>query len=135
MTETLPMLTPQDVARILGVHQKTVHLWLRNGKLKGIKISYRAWRIPRSALEQFIEALGRESQVASLANPSQDGADRLSVLSFQEQDVFLQKVLVQRLGKSLPSLFQTPDLLVQYLCFPLDRKNSRFHPFPKELPT
>ena len=55
MTETLQMLTPGDVAGILGVHQKTVHLWLRNGKLKGIKISYRAWRIPRSALEQFIE--------------------------------------------------------------------------------
>jgi len=55
MTETLPMLTPQDVARILGVHQKTVHLWLRNGSLQGIKISYRAWRIPKSALDQFIE--------------------------------------------------------------------------------
>jgi excisionase family DNA binding protein len=55
MTETLQMLTPKDVAGILGVHQKTVHLWLRNGKLKGIKISYRAWRIPRSALDQFIE--------------------------------------------------------------------------------
>jgi len=55
MTETLPMLTPQDVARILGVHQKTVHLWLRNGSLKGIKLSYRAWRIPQSALDQFIE--------------------------------------------------------------------------------
>jgi excisionase family DNA binding protein len=55
MTETLQMLTPEEVAGILGVHRKTVHLWLRNGKLKGVKISYRAWRIPRSALEQFIE--------------------------------------------------------------------------------
>jgi excisionase family DNA binding protein len=55
MTETSPMLTPQAIAEILGVHQKTVHLWLRNGKLKGIKISYRAWRIPQSALDQFIE--------------------------------------------------------------------------------
>ena len=55
MTETLQMQTPKAVAEILGVHQKTVHLWLRNGKLKGVKISYRAWRIPRSALDQFIE--------------------------------------------------------------------------------
>jgi excisionase family DNA binding protein len=55
MTETLQMLTPKTVAGILGVHQKTVHLWLRNGKLKGVKISYRAWRIPQSALDQFIE--------------------------------------------------------------------------------
>jgi excisionase family DNA binding protein len=60
MTETLQMLTPRDVAGILGVHQKTVHLWLRNGKLKGIKISYRAWRIPRSALDQFIDQNSNE---------------------------------------------------------------------------
>jgi excisionase family DNA binding protein len=55
MAETPQMLTPKDVAEILGVHQKTVHLWLRAGKLNGIKISYRAWRIPQSALNAFIE--------------------------------------------------------------------------------
>jgi excisionase family DNA binding protein len=55
MTETLHMLTPKDVAGILGVHQKTVHLWLRTGKLTGVKISYRAWRIPQPALDKFIE--------------------------------------------------------------------------------
>jgi excisionase family DNA binding protein len=55
MAETPQMLTPKDVAEILGVHQKTVHLWLRAGKLHGIKISYRAWRIPQSALNAFIE--------------------------------------------------------------------------------
>jgi excisionase family DNA binding protein len=55
MTNSLQMMTPKAVAAILGVHQKTVHIWLRNGKLKGVKISYRAWRIPRSALDQFIE--------------------------------------------------------------------------------
>jgi excisionase family DNA binding protein len=49
-----PMLNPKQVAEILGVHQKTVHLWLRSGKLQGTKISYRAWRIPRSALDAFI---------------------------------------------------------------------------------
>jgi DNA binding domain, excisionase family len=47
-------LTPKEVAGILGVHPKTVHQWLRTGKLPGTKISYRAWRIPRSAFEQFI---------------------------------------------------------------------------------
>jgi|GEM_PF-667618 len=49
------MLNPKEVAEILGVHQKTVHLWLRTGKIEGIKISYRAWRIPRTALTEFIE--------------------------------------------------------------------------------
>jgi len=47
-------LNTKEVAEVLGVHQKTVHLWLRAGKLAGTKISYRAWRIPRSALNEFI---------------------------------------------------------------------------------
>jgi excisionase family DNA binding protein len=55
MVEITQMLTPKEVAGILGVHYKTVHIWLREGKLKGIKISYRAWRIPLSALDHFIE--------------------------------------------------------------------------------
>lgn len=54
MTTDTQFLTPKEVAEILGVHQKTVHHWLRSGKLAGTKISYRAWRIPRSALETFL---------------------------------------------------------------------------------
>jgi len=54
MTTDTQFLTPKEVAEILGVHQKTVHHWLRIGKLAGTKISYRAWRIPRSALEEFV---------------------------------------------------------------------------------
>lgn len=54
MDENTQMLNPRQVAEILGVHQKTVHLWLRTGRLQGIKISYRAWRIPRTALDSFI---------------------------------------------------------------------------------
>lgn len=62
MADNLQMLTPKEVAEILGVHRKTVHLWLRTGKLQGIKISYRAWRIPRTALISFIEQSGNVSQ-------------------------------------------------------------------------
>jgi excisionase family DNA binding protein len=54
MVEDTQMLTPKQVAEILGVHPKTVHLWLRSGRLQGIKISYRAWRIPKTALDSFI---------------------------------------------------------------------------------
>jgi excisionase family DNA binding protein len=54
MTTDTQFLTPKEVAEILGVHQKTVHNWLRTGKLSGTKISYRAWRIPRLALENFV---------------------------------------------------------------------------------
>src|SRR5271157_2680342 len=55
MDDNTQLLTPKQVAEILGIHQKTVHLWLRSGRLTGTKISYRAWRIPRSALNSFIE--------------------------------------------------------------------------------
>jgi excisionase family DNA binding protein len=55
MVNDTQMLTPKEVSEILGIHTKTVHLWLRTGKLDGIKISYRAWRIPRAALAGFIE--------------------------------------------------------------------------------
>lgn len=51
----LRLLSPRDVAEILGIHRKTVHLWLRTGKLEGIKISYRSWRISKSALEAFLD--------------------------------------------------------------------------------
>jgi len=54
MTTDTQFLTPKEVAEILGVHQKTVHHWLRTGKLAGTKISYRAWRISRSALEDLV---------------------------------------------------------------------------------
>ena len=54
MVDDTQMLTPRQVAEILGVHQKTVHLWLRSGRLQGTKISYRAWRIPKTALDSFI---------------------------------------------------------------------------------
>ena len=54
MKDEPQMLNPKEVAEILGVHQKTVHLWLRTGKIEGTKISYRAWRIPRTSLASFI---------------------------------------------------------------------------------
>ncbi|HVP96685.1 helix-turn-helix domain-containing protein [Methanoregula sp.] len=54
MTADALFLSTKEVAEILGVHQKTVHHWLRTGRLAGTKISYRAWRIPRTALDEFI---------------------------------------------------------------------------------
>lgn len=54
MPDETRFLTPNEVASILGVHQKTVHQWLRTGKLEGTKISYRAWRVPQSALDAFV---------------------------------------------------------------------------------
>jgi excisionase family DNA binding protein len=62
MTENTVFLTPKEVAKIIGVHPKTVHLWLRTGKLEGTKISYRAWRIPKSSIDAFISQNSNNSQ-------------------------------------------------------------------------
>jgi excisionase family DNA binding protein len=47
-------LTPEEVAEKLRVHWRTVYVWLRSGKLKGVKAG-RLWRISEEALEEFLE--------------------------------------------------------------------------------
>jgi len=86
MTDSTLMLTPKDVADILGVHQKTVHLWLRSGKLHGVKISYRAWRIPKESLDTFIESNSNRSGKQVMNKPSDN---------YQEQKKFSQATLIQ----------------------------------------
>ena len=54
-----PPLTVEEVARLLGVTKPTVRDWLRDGKIRGVKVGidtarrYR-WRIPRSEVERLI---------------------------------------------------------------------------------
>lgn len=47
------LLTVNEVAQILKIHPFTIRLWLKQGKLSGVKIGGR-WRVRRSALEGFI---------------------------------------------------------------------------------
>jgi excisionase family DNA binding protein len=75
MDDDTQLLNPKQVAEILGIHQKTVHAWLRSGRLKGTKISYRAWRIPRSALNSFIES---NSNLSKKSLDTSDDTDRES---------------------------------------------------------
>jgi excisionase family DNA binding protein len=49
------LLTPQDVARQLGVEEPDVLAILTDGSLKGKKIGSQ-WRITRSALEEFLKS-------------------------------------------------------------------------------
>lgn len=46
--------TPQQVADILSITERTVLIWLRAGKLKGVKVG-RVWRIMEKDLEEFLE--------------------------------------------------------------------------------
>jgi acetyl-CoA synthetase len=53
------LYTSRQVAEILQVHQRTVLIWLRTGKLHGVKMG-RLWRIPESELNRISGAYGEE---------------------------------------------------------------------------
>lgn len=53
------LLTPEDVARFLGVHVETVKRLLRNGALDGFKVG-KKWRVRSEALQRFVAQQGGE---------------------------------------------------------------------------
>ena len=53
MPEPERLLTTEEIAAILSVHPRTVMRWLREGKLKGLKVG-RLWRVRLEDLEAFI---------------------------------------------------------------------------------
>lgn len=59
MTEKL--LTPEEAAERLSVSPKGVKNWLRQGKLRGLKVG-RLWRISESDLSAFLAASRAISQ-------------------------------------------------------------------------
>ena len=53
--------TPTEVAEILKVKASTVRRWLREGSLRGIRIS-RVWRIKKDALERLLQYKEKEKE-------------------------------------------------------------------------
>jgi excisionase family DNA binding protein len=56
------LLTVPEVAERLRVHPETVRVWLRQGKLKGIRIggTKAGYRIPSSELDRLLGGSGAE---------------------------------------------------------------------------
>jgi excisionase family DNA binding protein len=52
------LYTPSEVAVMFGVTPYTVRLWIKYEKIRGIKLPNRQWRIPQSALEEFVDMGG-----------------------------------------------------------------------------
>lgn len=52
------LLTPEETAERLAVSPKSIRKWLRQGKLRGIKIG-RLWRIRECDLESFLDPVLR----------------------------------------------------------------------------
>ena len=48
------VLSPEQVAQVLGISRRTVISWLQQGKLKGIKVGNR-WRVKEEDLDEFID--------------------------------------------------------------------------------
>jgi excisionase family DNA binding protein len=51
------VLTLEEVARVLRVSRKTAEKLVHTGKIRAVKVG-RVWRIPRSALEEFLRGGG-----------------------------------------------------------------------------
>jgi excisionase family DNA binding protein len=47
--------TPQEAADKLKVNYRTLLKWLQTGKLKGVKLGHKTWRIPEESLEQLTQ--------------------------------------------------------------------------------
>lgn len=48
------VLSPEQVAQVLGLSKRTVISWLQEGKLNGIKVGNR-WRVREEDLDKFID--------------------------------------------------------------------------------
>jgi excisionase family DNA binding protein len=56
--EDIKLLTPEEVAQALRLDDETIRIWLREGKLKGIKVG-RVWRISEEELKAFLASTQR----------------------------------------------------------------------------
>ncbi len=48
------LMTPEQVAERLQVKPFTIREWLRLGKMKGIRLAGKVWRVRPSDLEEFL---------------------------------------------------------------------------------
>jgi excisionase family DNA binding protein len=112
MEEGIQMLNPRQVAEILGVHQKTVHLWLRSGKLQGIKISYRAWRIPQSSLDSFIAGNSNMRLKQQPGQPQKAGTESISSFrSRKEQEETIEEKGIRDISPQLKMKHYIRDIM------------------------
>ncbi len=78
MNDVPSLYTVHDVARILQMHEETVRILLRSGRLKGIKLGPHAtlpgrfeWRITDQALRRFLDG---EAEPAERERPDDAAA-------------------------------------------------------------
>ena len=60
------VMTTEDAAEIIGVHQATVRKWLRNGELTGCDTPA-GWRITKADIEAWLNKYRREPKKTDTA--------------------------------------------------------------------
>lgn len=49
--------TPEEAAEKLKVGKATIMRWLKDGKLGGVRLGHKTWRITEDDLEKFLESM------------------------------------------------------------------------------
>ncbi len=52
--------TPEEAGEILSLSPNTIREWLRRGKVKGVKLSRKAWRIKESEIKRLLQENNQE---------------------------------------------------------------------------
>src|SRR5438874_1250108 len=83
MEPTNMLLTPEEVAHILGLSPFTVRRLLRQGELPGRKVGKRQWRIPRAELDKYLST-SLTSGMSRQPQQSKDKAARIEQLAAEQ---------------------------------------------------
>ena len=54
------LLRPREVCKRLGISYTTLYRWIRNGRIKAVRIASGRYRIPESELKRIIEEVGNK---------------------------------------------------------------------------
>lgn len=68
-----PLLTPAQVARRVQVTEHTVYGWLRQGRLRGVKLG-RLWRVSGDDLEAFLRGNRGEDEPLTVQEAAESDA-------------------------------------------------------------
>jgi excisionase family DNA binding protein len=67
--EDLDLMTVDEVARQLRVSPKTVRGWLVQGRMHGLKLTPKVWRIGREDFQAFVTAAERQADESMERSP------------------------------------------------------------------
>lgn len=89
------LLTPKEIAENLSVSEKTVKMWLLQGKLKGLKAGI-FWRVREEDLEAFLDPTRR---ILENAPPDEEPWTQADEKATQEAESAIKKGRIKPFDK------------------------------------